>query len=131
MNTITNDTLCITFDQFDRNYANLKCFRIQSFAPGSTDWTNLQEYVLDPNKLTNGKLLLPKEASVDYIYNMHGKSDGLYRFRVLSVSSYGGREITRSSNEISIYKDMLKPKPLGVPQPSNGILGVGDNMTFS
>ena len=131
MNTITNDTLCITFDQFDRNYANLKCFRIQSFAPGSTDWTNLQEYVLDPNKLTNGKLLLPKEASVDYIYNMHGKSDGLYRFRVLSVSSYGGREITRSSNEISIYKDMLKPKPLGVPQPSNGILGVGDDISVT
>lgn len=131
INTITKDTLRITFDQFDRNYANLKAFRIQSFAPGATDWSTLQEYVLDPKEAKNGKLLLPKEASVDYMYNMHGKSDGLYRFRVLSVSTYGGREITRPSNEISISKDMLKPKPLGMPQPSNGILGVGDDISVT
>lgn len=131
INTITKDTLRITFDQFDRNYANLKAFRIQSFAPGATDWSTLQEYVLDPKEEENGKLLLPKEASVDYMYNMHGKSDGLYRFRVLSVSTYGGREITRSSNEMSISKDMLKPKPLGMPQPSNGILGVGDDISVT
>ncbi|MGN0069212.1 MAG: hypothetical protein ACI350_05730, partial [Prevotella sp.] len=131
INTITKDTLCITFDQFDRNYANLKGFRIQSFATGATDWTNLQEYVLDPKMVENGKLLLPKEANVDYMYDMHGMNDGLYRFRVLSVSTYGGREITRSSNEISISKDMLKPKPLGMPQPSNGILGVGDDISVT
>ena len=131
INTITSDTLCITFDQFDRNYANLKGFRIQSFEPGATDWLNIREYVLDPNNVTNGKQLLPNEASVDYSYNMHNLSDGLYRFRVLSISSYGGREITRSSNEIAINKDMRKPMSLGMPQPTNGILGVGDDISVT
>ena len=131
INTITSDTLCITFDQFDRNYANLKGFRIQSFEPGATDWLNIREYVLDPNNVPNGKLLLPNEASVDYSYNMHNLSDGLYRFRVLSISSYGGREITRSSNEIAINKDMRKPMSLGMPQPTNGILGVGDDISVT
>ena len=135
MNTNTADDLLITFDQFDRYYGNLKCFRIQSYAPGASDWVTLQEYVLDDdeNEMKSGKLLLPDEASVEYAYNMHGMTDGLYRFRVIAVSSYGGREIIRSSEEISIVKDMVKPKPLGMPQPSNGILGIGDDisLTFS
>lgn len=133
LNTNTGDDLLITFDQFDRYYGNLKCFRIQYYAPGASDWVDLQEYVLDVNELGHGKLLLPDEASVEYAYNMHDMNDGLYRFRVIAVSSYGGREITRSSEEISIVKDMVKPKPLGMPQPSNGILGIGDDisLTFS
>lgn len=36
--------------------------------------------------------------------------------------------MTRSSNEILIAKDMVKPKPLGLPQPSNGILDIADDI---
>lgn len=68
---------------------------------------------------------------VVYNYNMHGLADGNYRFRVLSVSSYGGDEVARSSNEILISKDMVKPKPLGLPQPSNGILDIADDISVT
>lgn len=131
INTITNDTLGITFDQFDRNYAGLKAFRIQSYAPGATNWLNIKEYVINAKDTSQTAKLLPDAASVTYYYNMHGLSDGNYRFRVLSVSSYGGEEITLSSKEIDIVKDMAKPKPLGMPQPSNGVLGIGDDISIT
>ncbi len=131
INTITNDTLGITFDQFDRNYAGLKAFRIQSYSPGATNWLTVKEYVTNEKDVSQTAELLPDAASVTYYYNMHGLSDGNYRFRVLSVSSYGGEEITLSSNETAIAKDMAKPKPLGMPQPSNGILGIGDDISIT
>lgn len=131
INTLTGDTLSITFDQFDRNYDGLTGFRIQAFKPGGTDWMTLQEYVTDPSQVTPSKALLPEEASVTYTYDMHGMSDGDYRFRTLSISNYGGTDITRSSNEISIAKDMVRPKPLGMPQPASGILGLGDDISLT
>lgn len=131
INSVNHDNVNITFDQFDRNYKNLKCFRVQTMMPGDAEWMTLQEYVLDKNEVKNNKLLLPNEPSVTYHFDMHNQSDGTYRFRVLSVSSYGTEEVTVSSNEIAIVKDMAKPKPLGTPQPSNGILGIGDDICLT
>lgn len=131
VNTITSDTLGITFNQFDRTYPGLKAFRIQTYAPGASDWLTLKEYVVDPKNLTVNNELLPNVPHVVYNYNMHGLADGNYRFRVLSVSSYGGDEVARSSNEILIAKDMVKPKPLGLPQPSNGILDIADDISVT
>lgn len=131
LNTLTRDTLSITFSQFDRTYAGLKCFRVQTLQPGGTDWVSLREYTLEGNPQSPNAEPLPQEASVTYTYNMHGLSDGDYRFRVLSVSSYGGKETTRESNEVTITKDMVKPKPLGTPQPSGGILGLGDDISLT
>ena len=132
INNVNGDILNITFDQFDRKYTNLKCFRVQEFAPGSTDWVTLREYMIDPSKAEgNNQEALPQTAKVTYKYNMHGHNDGEYRFRVLSVSTYGDKEITVSSNEIAIVKDMVKPKPLGLPQPSDGILGIGDDISIT
>ena len=131
VNTITSDTLGITFDQFDRTYPGLKAFRIQTYSPGASDWLTLREYVLDSKDITANNELLPNLPHVVYYYNMHGLADGNYRFRVLSVSSYGGDEVTRSSKEILIAKDMVKPKPLGLPQPSDGILDIGDDISVT
>lgn len=131
INTITRDTLSITFNQFDRTYSGLKCFRVQALQPGGTDWTTLREYTLAHDPQSPNAEELPEESSVTYTYDMHGLSDGNYRFRVLSVSEYGGKEITRESNEVAITKDMVKPKPLGTPQPSGGILGLGDDISLT
>ncbi|MGM9694252.1 MAG: LamG-like jellyroll fold domain-containing protein [Alloprevotella sp.] len=131
INSVNHDDVNITFDQFDRNYRNLKCFRVQVMTPGDADWMTLQEYMLNESEVKNNKVLLPNESSVTYHFDMHNQSDGEYRFRVLSVSQYGEDEITVSSNEIAIVKDMAKPKPLGMPQPSNGILGIGDDICLT
>jgi hypothetical protein len=132
MNIQTKTDLDLTFSGFDRNYLGLKAFRIQYKKQGATDWTLLREYVLKEDDLTTNNELLPTSgAKVTYRLPMNNFTDGEYVFRVLSVSDYGTDEITRSSQEISLVKDMQRPRPLGQPEPSDGILDIGDDLSIT
>lgn len=133
VNIDTGDTLTIAFRNFDRKYMGQKAFRVQSYAPGATSWTTLREYVLDDADLKKGNpniVSLPKGNDINYEYDMHSMPDGTYRFRILSVSTYGGKEITRPSDDIVIVKDMAKPRTMGLPQPSDGLLGIGKDVSL-
>ena len=134
INTMTGTDLTLTFSGFDRNYHNLKAFRLQYKEPGATDWTLLKEYVLDSLAVTQNNELLPKTgASVSYMKDMSSYSDGNYLFRVVSAATYGTSEVYRYSDEIAVVKDTMKPRQLGLPEPSDGILDIGDilSVTFS
>ena len=134
INTQTGTDLTLTFSGFDRNYHNLKAFRLQYKKQGATDWTLLKEYVLDPLAVTQNNELLPKTgASVSHLEDMTSFSDGNYVFRVVSVATYGTDEVYRYSEEIALVKDTMKPRPLGQPEPTDGVLDIGDilSVTFS
>ena len=130
LNSQTGDNLNISFSQFDRNYHNLKAFRIQYRKQGETGWTLVHEYVLDENDVTQNNELLPTDATVSYKLPMHNYSDGDYTFRVLSVSTYGNDEVYNTSEEIALVKDMARPQPLGTPSPTDGILSAGDDISI-
>ena len=131
VNIETGDTLTITFRNFDRKYMGQKAFRVQSYAPGATSWTTLREYVLNESLATRpNSVALPTGNDINYDYDMHSMPDGTYRFRILSVSTYDGKEITRPSDEIVIVKDMAKPRSMGLPQPSDGLLGIGKDVSL-
>lgn len=124
--------LNLTFNNFDRNYKNLKAFRVQYKALGATDWTTYREYVLaDDGHLSSYQEVLPDDANVTCPINVASLPDGDYVFRVLSVCSYGNDEVYKSSNEIAITKDMEKPRPLGQPTPTNGILTAADDISIT
>ncbi|MBR4533114.1 MAG: hypothetical protein IKO85_01005 [Bacteroidaceae bacterium] len=131
MNTQTGTDLKLTFNNFDRNYKNLKAFRLQYKKQGSTDWTQLHEYVLDENAVTQNNELLPAGASIDYTLDMNQFTDGDYLFRVLSVATYGTGEVYRSSEELALVKDMQRPRPLGQPEPADGVLSAGDELSVT
>jgi hypothetical protein len=131
MNTQTGTDLKLTFNNFDRNYKNLKAFRLQYKKQGSTDWTLLKEYVLNAKDTTNTAKLLPAGASIDYTLKMDQFTDGDYLFRVLSVATYGTGEVYRSSEELALTKDMQRPRPLGQPEPADGILSAGDELSVT
>ena len=133
INTGAGENLTISFDKFDRKYLNLKAFRIQYQKQGDTDWTLLREYVVDKKDLTANNQMLPEGSTVSYDLDMHGYSDGKYLFRVVSVCTYGTGEIYNTSKEIALVKDMQKPRALGLPTPTNGVLTAGDDisLTFS
>lgn len=130
LNSQTGDNLNISFSQFDRDYHNLKAFRIQYRKQGETGWTLVHEYVLDENDVTQNNELLPTDATVSYKLPMHDYSDGDYTFRVLSVSTYGNDEVYNTSEEIALVKDMARPQPLGTPSPTDGILSAGDDISI-
>lgn len=130
LNSQTGDDLNISFNQFDRDYHNLKAFRIQYRKQGDTDWTLVREYVINEADKTQNNELLPSTATVSYKLPMHNFSDGDYTFRILSVSSYGNEEVYNTSKEIALVKDMQRPQPLGMPTPTNGILSTGDDVSI-
>lgn len=133
INTSAGEKLTISFEKFDRKYLNLKAFRIQYQKQGDTDWTLLREYVVDKKDLTANNQMLPEGSTVSYDLDMHSYSDGKYLFRVVSVCNYGTSEIYNTSKEIALVKDMQKPRTLGLPTPTNGVLTAGDDisLTFS
>lgn len=130
LNSQTGDDLNILFNQFDRDYHNLKAFRIQYRKQGDTDWTLVREYVINEADKTQNNELLPSTATVSYKLPMHNFSDGDYTFRILSVSTYGNEEVYNTSEEIALVKDMQRPQPLGMPTPTNGILSPGDDVSI-
>ena len=132
MNTQTGSDLGLTFTNFDRNYHNLKAFRLQYKKQGATDWTQLKEYVVKAEDKTDNNELLPASgATVSYTLPMAAFSDGTYVFRCLSASTYGTDEVTKASEEITLVKDMMKPRPLGQPEPTDGILDMGDELSVT
>ena len=132
VNTQTGTNLKLTFNNFDRNYHNQKAFRLQYKKQGNTDWTLLREYVLDEKNLTENNELLPATgANIDYMLDMNQFTDGDYLFRALSVATYGNDEVSRSSEELALVKDMQRPRPLGQPEPADGILSAGDELSVT
>lgn len=131
MNTQTGTDLGLTIRDFDRNYRNQKAFRLQ-YKPQGGDWTLFHEYVLREEDMTNLSELLPSEGgSVLYTLPMFDYSDGLYRFRVASVSTFGTEEIFLYSNEIELVKNLSRPRPLGSAEPADGILDIGDELSIT
>ena len=131
MNILSGTDLVLTIKDFDRNYKNLKAFRLQYKKEGSTDWTQLKEYVLNEADKTDNNELLPSGATVDFSKPFAAFSDGNYIFRCVSAATYGTEEVYRYSDEIALIKDMVKPRPLGTPEPADGVLDIGDDVTIS
>lgn len=131
MNTQTGTDLVMSFKDFDRRYKGLKAFRLQYRQPGATDWTQLKEYVINKNDLTNNNEMLPEGGTVDFTKSLASFSDGNYLFRVVSVATYGNDEVYRYSEELPLIKDMMIPRPLGTPEPSDGVLDIGDDLCLT
>ena len=132
INIQTGTNLTLSFSGFDRNYRGLKAFRLQYRKQGGTDWTIVKEYVVDSLDLKNDNLLLPSSGSkVNYDLAMKSFPDGDYQFRVVSVSTYGNSEVYRYSDELLVVKDMERPRSMGQPEPSDGVLDIGDELSVT
>ena len=134
LNSSSGANLDITFNSFDRNYYNLKAFRIQYMKQGDTDWTTLKEYLVDVEEgqqLSSMQTVLPETANVTYSLDMSSFVDGKYTFRVLSASTYGTGESTLVTDAIEVVKDMSRPMAFGTPKPTTGFLGMGDDIEIT
>lgn len=134
LNSTSGANLDITFNDFDRNYHNLKAFRIQYMKQGDTDWTLLREYLVNVKsgqQLSSTQEKLPETANVTYSLDMSSFADGKYTFRVLSASTYGTGESTWATEAVEVLKDMARPMVFGTPKPATGFLGVGDDIALT
>lgn len=131
INIHTDTVLTLTMKDFDRTYYNLKAFRMQ-YKPQGGDWTLLHEYVLNPEGMSSVSELLPSEgAKINYSLDLKNYADGTYRFRIVSVSTFGTDEVFVYSNEETVIKDTGRPRPLGQAEPADGILDIGDELSIT
>ncbi len=129
INSTTGTDLNVSFKDFDPNYLGLKAFRLQYRKQGSANWTQFKEYVLGTP--TGNQEKLPSGGVITYKLPMASFSDGEYTFRVVSVSTFGMDEVYKYSQEIPVIKDMQRPRPLGQPEPADGILSIGDELSIT
>ena len=135
VNTSTKGMLSLTVKDYDPNYDGLKYIAVQYQGVGETAWHDARKYMKNEGDIQNPQIekVLPIDGIINLNFDMTNSAvfpDRMYKFRALSARTYGTGEITRSSQEIQVVKDMSRPKPLGQPQPTDGILSAGDELSI-
>ncbi|MBR6188501.1 MAG: hypothetical protein IKQ59_06030 [Prevotella sp.] len=134
VNTSTRGMLPLKVTGYDPNYQGLKYIAVQYQGVGETAWHDARKYVLTKQDIVNQiDELLPTDGIINLNFDMTNGSvfpDRTYKFRAISARTYGNGEVTNVSDEIVVVKDMSRPKPLGQPQPTDGILSAGDELSI-
>ena len=135
VNTSTKGMLPLTVSGYDPNYDGLKYIAVQYQGVGETAWHDARKYVMTENDIVNAQIeeVLPTSGIINLNFDMTNSAvfpDRTYKFRALSARTYGNGDVTNVSQEIQVVKDMSRPKPLGQPQPTDGILSAGDELSI-
>ena len=135
VNTSTKGMLPLTVKDYDPNYDGLKYIAVQYQGVGETAWHDARKYMVNADDISNNNIddVLPAGGVINLNFDMTNSAvfpDRTYKFRALSAREYGNDVVTRSSQEIFVVKDMSRPKPLGQPQPTDGILQAGDELSI-
>lgn len=112
-----NGVLPIVITGYDETDPDLELIRIQYRAQGSASWLNIKE-ILTPN-------LGAVTTQVDW--NIGSLNDGAFEIRALS-QCVGGLP-TGYSNVIPGIIEQESPEILGIPQPADGVLHSGDEIS--
>ena len=135
VNSVTGAQQALTISGFDRSFKNFYGLRLQVMPEGSTQWTTLREYVLNKkDSVSASQMVIPATGAITYPLDMSNYAvwpDGTYRMRVISVTRDGTQEVTRSSDEFTLVKDLECPQPLGLPLPKDGFLKAGDDIAVN
>ncbi len=133
VNTSTKGVLPLTVSGYDPQYNGLKYISVQYQGVGESAWHDARRYMVNEGDILNPiDEPLPKNGIINLNFDMTNGTvfpDRTYKFRALSARTYGSGEVTNVSQEITVVKDMNRPKPLGQPQPTDGILSAGDELS--
>ncbi len=137
VNTASIAPLTFQMSGYDYNQSSFEEIRLQYKGENDANYTTLQTFVKDPARVAadaNLKLFtaLKNGNKLTYAADLRNSqfSDQNYIFRALTVGYRNGNEITNSSEEIRVVRDMSRPQLLSAPTPSTGVLTASDNITI-
>lgn len=135
LNIETGTQMHLTIGNYDKNSRGLQSVRLQAQPEGNPQWITVGEWMVDAKAAEdNGKQLLPDEGTFSYVLDMSNSAtypDGLWNLRAITVSRFGGEEVTKSSELISFYKDMSRPQLISNPNPANGVLNADGEISLT
>lgn len=124
MNSSTGDTLQLVVKDYEKDYLNFNEIRIQYKGERDNDWSLAQR--LNVPELEGSRQVVSFPMS-SVLFN-----DQTYQFRAISVCANGESDIVSNESEtIALVKDMSRPQVLGNPNPSDGILNAGDEISVT
>ena len=131
-NTTTNK-LPITFTDFNIDFAGFRKIALQYRNASSANWIKFKTYygtqqLLDDASDDEGIVIDPSESEYTFEWDIIGNQipDGDYEFRAIS---YCTDAITNISPIVSGTINLNAPVLFGTPQPSDGILDVGEDIS--
>lgn len=143
LTTGDDDIRQITVSGFDTTATDFKLIRAQ-YRPvgGDGAWINIQtesgidHEVYNGNWVDYASLPSPKPAKITtnfyhFFWNTLGLADGEYEIRALTECSGDAANRPGYSQVIRGRIDRQPPQLLGVPQPSDGVYHVGDEISFT
>ena len=132
VNTLTDSTLVLKAYGYNANSKILKGVRLQQRKAGASEWTTIHSWVTD-TPAGDTESALPAE-SIDTIVDMHSSifyPDATYYFRAVTDCNVSGKLVQGESNICTVTKDVTLPKPIQLPEPADGVLNEGDNISVT
>ena len=124
MNSSTGDTLQLIVKDFEKDYLNFNEIRLQYKGERDNDWNLAKKLMVEDLDGARQVISFPMSSN---LFN-----DQTYQFRAISVCAKGASDIiTNKSETIELIKDMARPQVLGIPNPSDGILDAGDEISVT
>ena len=132
VNTATDSTLVLTASGYNLKSSILNAVKLQQRKQGSSDWTTLHSWVTGTPAGDNESALVSER--IDTLIDMHSNiayPDATYEFRAVTDCTVAGESALGESATITVIKDVTLPRPLYLPEPADGILNPGDNITVT
>lgn len=127
----------VTIDGFDKNQHNFDHieFQYKESDRGDDFWTNICSFYANDSlyQMASGtKEMIPQNGNITTdFYGELEVMEKAYDLRAVLFCRNGNDFITSSSKVLSGVKDTRRPQLFGTPEPSDGILDVGDNIVFN
>ena len=130
--------LPVHIDGYNINFRNFDHIELQYklSTQGDKDWVNVCSYYPNTEEgkrlmaLASGeRKLMEHDGYIDATF--YGENDPVeqrYDLRAVCYCRHGNGYLTNASNILTGIKDTRRPQPFGTPQPTNGILGIGDDI---
>lgn len=136
LNLETGTSMHLTIGNYDKNSRGMKSVRLQVQQQGNPQWLTVKEWVISEKDAAAdaNKELLPDEGTFNYVFSMANSDtypDGSWNIRAITVSNFGGEDVTKSSEVISFYKDVARPQIISSPSPSNGVLTADSEISLT
>ena len=124
----------VSIDGFDTNYRGFDHIELQYklSTQGDKDWVNVCSYYKDKELMAkaSGKTdTIPPNGVI--IARFYGEGDPVeqrYDIRAVNYCRHAGGFLTGSSEILKGIKDTRLPVAFGTPQPTDGILNIGDDI---
>ena len=124
----------VRIEGFDINWPNFDHIELQYklSTQGDKDWVNVCSYYADKelqSKASGVTDTIPSSGII--VAPFYGEVDPVeqyYDIRAVNYCRHAGGYLTGSSEVLKGIKDTRRPTAFGTPEPTNGILGIGDDI---